>query len=187
MTGAVSEFEILQATALWFVQSPRKGFIEKIIISPPSGNKGFPSVEEQKRILGERLNAAGFGDFQFCPHGPDLVVMESERQWRVECKGLTGGKRSTLDNNFDRALASVVSYYDEPSNDDPVGLADIIEGFDRPKKPVRLVLALPDDPKYRTLLKKRVRPALRRKLDLWVLLVDTKTPSVNSYDPEVSF
>ena len=59
MAGAVSEFEILQATALWFVQTPPVALIDKICLSPPRG-RGLPPVEEQKRILGERLSAAGF-------------------------------------------------------------------------------------------------------------------------------
>ena len=52
--------------------------------------------------------------------GPDLLGFSDHEWWAIECKRSGAGKPQTQRNNFDRALASVVSYYDSsPSSDIP--------------------------------------------------------------------
>lgn len=91
--------------------------------------------------------------------GPDIVAVSDDLYWQIECTGFGTGKPATQRNNFDRALASVVSYYgDRPS------------AVDQRVKNARLALALPASEQYLDLLKKRVRAPLRKRLNLWVLL-----------------
>lgn len=182
MADSVSEFDVLLAVALWL---KRQRVSESIELSPPRGQQ--LSDAEQKTKLKELLSQAGYRDIVFRPSGPDIIVRDACRIWKVECKGLSAGARSTVDNNFDRALSSVVSYYDEPGEvkngeiqDD---LKTIMRNLDRTDKPVRLVLALPDSQQYLKLLRDRVKQPLRRRLDLWLLIFDPTTQAITPYDP----
>ena len=63
----------------------------------------------------------------FCNDGPDILGLdpqsllkvaneqeidpENSEWWQIECKGAGEGKQPTQRNNFDRGVASVVSYY----------------------------------------------------------------------------
>ena len=84
---------------------------------------------------------------------------------KVECKGLGEGKASTLRNNFDRALASAVSYYDR------------LEG-------IHLGLGFPDVPEYKNLISARLPDALRKKLNIWVFLLSEDRLNVKAFPPE---
>ncbi|MCY4137059.1 MAG: hypothetical protein OXF56_02180, partial [Rhodobacteraceae bacterium] len=100
---------------------------------------------------------------EFSRHGPDIVAVSEHEWWCIECKGTGTGKPSTQRNNFDRALASVVSYYeDDPQA--PVRWAKDARVF--------LGLALPASPQYLKELARRVRSPLRRRLNLWILLYE---------------
>lgn len=182
-TKAVSEFEVLLHTAVWLVKSSA---IQKIEISLPKG-QAMPQEDQRNQLL-KTLEQAGCKVVPtFTSSGPDITAWEETRVWRVECKGLTGGDRTTVDNNFDRALASVVGYYDEPNanrESDLRGIRGIMESFSSPDRPIRLMLALPEGDRYRKLLKKCVKKCLRRKLDLWVLIVNSATESVKVYEPD---
>ena len=186
MPPLVSETYVLHAIALWFVNHAT---IDKMVISVPHGQQ-LANVKQREQLK-EALAGAGIDKekLSFESKGPDIEVWEEERIWRVECKGLTGGHPSTLANNFDRALASVVSYYDEPQADaapdtEPPNLKDLIESLQSPDRPVRLALALPEDKRYQHLIRTNLKPALRRKLDLWLFMVDPKTRNVQYILPE---
>ena len=71
---------------------------------------------------------------------PDVLAISEKEWWQVECKGTGTGKPNTLRNNFDRALASVVSYYEESC---PETVPDVF-AHARPF----LGLALPDTEEY---------------------------------------
>ena len=98
----------------------------------------------------------------FVGYGPDIVAVSDDLYWKVECKGRGTGKPATQRNNFDRGLASVVSYYEgrQPMDDE------------RMKKDAtsRIALALPASEQYMDLLNKRAGTPLRKQLNLWVLL-----------------
>ena len=179
MTTRISEFDVLVPTALWLVD---QGCFEmKASIAPGQGRR----IEEQKTDLKERLKSKGFTDISFAPRGPDLIARGSSHIWKVECKGLSDSspKTGTVRARFFEAFAQVVSYYGEPAIE---GGSDLRNGINRLldwDKPIRLVLALPRSGKYLTLLRKRAKLALRRQLDLWLLIIDPETKSVECYDP----
>lgn len=121
-------------------------------VSPANG-EGW-SVEEQKQLIPivmEALeNPSGSENF-FRSRGPDVIDCREGEVWKFECKGLGKGKSQTLKNNFDRAVASVVSYYDKPGT--------------------KLGLALP--PEYRRFAMK-LPAALTKAINLYVLIVENK-------------
>lgn len=114
----------------------------------------------------------------FVGDGPDITAISGSEYWQVECKGAGTGQRSTQRNNFDRALASVVSYYTESAPDFGEGLAAFNSA-----RPV-LGLALPETPEYMSELKRRVKKPLRKALNLWVLLYNPSAGEVRGIGPE---
>ena len=112
---------------------------------------------------------------QFENSGPDIVAISEDQWWMVECKGAGKGKPATQRNNFDRALASVVSYY----GNRPVGVANNVK-----KSRMFLGLALPDTTRYSHYLMTRVRPPLRKRLNLWVLLYERATRKIRAIAPD---
>ena len=116
-----------------------------------------------------------FGAVSFEPKlvgtGPDVMAVSKEEWWQVECKGVGTGKPQTQRNNFDRALASVVSYYDDAPP----------EYLNREGVSPCLGLALP--PTYLGELRRRVRLPLRRQLNLWVLLYNSSTKTIQAISP----
>ncbi|MBI5315744.1 MAG: hypothetical protein HZB34_07215 [Nitrospirae bacterium] len=182
MKESVSEFDVLCAAALWL---QGLGTVEAVVVSPARGQE--LSLEEQKRQLKEKLHRVGCENISFSTNGPDIIARDKSCIWKVECKGLGRGASSTLDNNFDRALASVVSYYDEPAGEGHSGLSNVMSQLANNDKPTRLALALPNSDRYMNLLRKNVRPALRRRLDLWLLIIDPLTSSVECYNPTREF
>ena len=111
---------------------------------------------------------------EFTPSGPDVIAASRDWYWQIECKGAGTGKPATQRNNFDRALASVVSYYGEPP---PKGL--------RVPKTVKSVLglALPATEQYLSLLNDRVGQPLRKRLNLWILLYDPMLRNIRPIGP----
>lgn len=92
-----------------------------------------------------------------------MVAISENEWWAVECKGAGTGKDSTYRNNFDRALSSIVSYYEDSPNNVPEWAENAT---------VFLGLALPTAKQYQRELERRVRTPLRQRLNLWVLLYD---------------
>ena len=127
---------------------------------------GISDVEDDKELINDLP--------VFSKEGADIVGMSETEFWQVECKGAGSGTTQTQRNNFDRALASVVSYYQEE-----------VEGFPDQLKNAQpyLGLALPQSPDYMRQLRKRVRVPLRKTLNLWVLLYDPDTNSVKPISP----
>jgi len=108
--------------------------------------------------------------------GPDIMGLSENEWWQIECKSSGSGKKQTQRNNFDRALASIVSYYEEDLSN-----LEIPEEF-KDTKPY-LGLALPATPEYLTELKRRVRKPLRTRLNLWILLYDPDTKLIRPISP----
>lgn len=114
---------------------------------------------------------------RFSGDGPDILGISDSEWWVVECKGAGTGKPQTQRNNFDRALASVVSYFEEKPQGVPAESQDA---------KVCLALALPATRAYLNELRRRVRLPLRRRLNLWILLYEPESQSIRPVLPEGS-
>ena len=152
----IEENDVLYATVLHLIKE------RKVIpyqISPATG-KGIDPEPTKKKI--EALYESTGWKPPLVRDGPDIVAVSDKEWWCVECKGAGVGKPPTQRNNFDRALASVVSYYEDRP--------DIPSEWGTPR--VFLGLALPATEEYLRNLRKRVRNPLRQRLNLWVLLYE---------------
>ena len=102
------------------------------------------------------------------------ICPEKFEWWQIECKGSGDGKQSTQRNNFDRGVASVVSYYGPSPTE--------FRNF----KP-HLGFALPNTEYFKDLLKTRLKRPLRTRLDLWVLVYDSDDKSVHAVPPDAEY
>jgi len=179
MTARISEFDVLVPTAIWLVNQGCTDVKASI-----ARGQGRPPEEQEAELREELLKSKGFTKLSFAPNGPDIIARDNARIWKVECKGLSDTPRETgtVRAHFYEALAQTVSYYDEPDCEEGSGLKSILRNIHRPDKPIRLVLALPRSDQYQKLLRDRIKPALRRRLDLWLLIIDPATKSVDCYD-----
>lgn len=138
-------------------------------ISPPSG-QGIDTTEFKNEMMD--IFAKFGAEPNFASNGPDIIGYSDSEYWLVECKGSGSGKPSTQRNNFDRALASTVSYY----QDTPPKIASAAK--------VYLGLALPRTPSYVKELVRRVRMPLRKRLNLWVLLYELDNGAIKQINPD---
>ena len=163
----IQEGDVLLATIGFLIE--REAIPYQVSIASGQGINADQIRSEVQRI---------FGGISFKPDfkgaGPDVVAVSEDEWWQVECKGVGTGKRPTQRNNFDRALASVVSYYD----DAPENLPNWAENA----SPC-LGLAIPASSMYINELRRRVRLPLRRQLNLWVLLYDSATKTIRTVSP----
>jgi hypothetical protein len=125
---------------------------------------GIDSVSSKNRVkvelakLGIERNIV-----RFVSKGEDIRARKGGILWRIECKGLAESmKPPTVRNQFDRALASVVSYYDQTHG-------------------LQLGLAVPEE--YFKHIKVRLPQALRIVLSLWVLLYVSADREVYVFAP----
>src|SRR3990172_1886108 len=159
----VDEIEVVARVAVWLAKQnwQLKAF------SPSKGAQIFPSEDERRKHLISTLEEEGceHDKCEFSSGGPGIISERGEVFFKVECKGLGEGKASTLRNNFDRALASAVSYYDR------------LEG-------IHLGLGFPDVPEYKNSISARLPDALRKKLNIWVFLLSEDRLNVKAFPPE---
>jgi len=149
--------------------------------SLPRGQGIDAEVDKRKLItawkdLGITSKEPGFVDT-----GPDVIAISLSEFWQIECKGSGVGKQQTQRNNFDRALASCVSYYESKL---PGDWSDITETSETK---TRLGLALPNSADYIRELKRRVRKPLREQLGLWVLLYLPERTSIQAIAPNQDY
>ena len=168
----VGEIEVLDATFKYLLS--RK--VLPYQFSVPRG-KGINYKADLERIL-EPYKKGGIQEPIISIEGADIAAISRTEWWQVECKGTGSGKKQTQRNNFDRALASVVSYYEDDPSDDRLGLP---EGYKKAQP--FLGLALPDSNEYLNELTRRVRRPLRQKLNLWILLYESDTELIRSISP----
>jgi hypothetical protein len=111
MPTLTSEPEVLIATTVWLLRNNWN--VEAISVARGSG---LPPVEYQKEEIRKAFDAAKvpFDGGILSSQGPDIVACSHEDIWKIECKGLGKGRSQTHRNNFDRAVASVMSYFDTP-------------------------------------------------------------------------
>ena len=145
-----SELDVLIATATWLHH--QRWTIDRISIAT---GQGLPPVGAQRAELEKAFERVGIPfqpDTLYAPTGPDIVASSGSDVWKVECKGMGGGKPATQRNSFDRAVSSVVSYYDGQAT--------------------RLGLALASNYLFGFGFGQRLPKAMRRALVLWVFLVE---------------
>ncbi|NWF76404.1 MAG: hypothetical protein HXY53_07550 [Nitrospirae bacterium] len=111
------ENTILVKTTKWLVS---KGYVLKKI-SVPRG-KGYN--RDIKSVIEIELKDAGYTErIYFSSDSADIIAENKDEIWKVECKGIGFGKTQTNRNNFDRALASVVTYFNEEAKQQVLALA----------------------------------------------------------------
>jgi hypothetical protein len=152
MLTLTSELEVLIATALWLVKNGWS--VEAISVAK---GRGLPPVDQQKEEIRRAFAADNmtFDEKIFRPRGPDITASSHDGMWKIECKGLGEGRAQTHRNNFDRAVASVMSYFDNPQT--------------------RLGLALANDYLWIYNFSERLPLTLRQATNLWVLLLENGT------------
>lgn len=155
----IPEIEILVAAVKWLHSSGWT--IEHVSI--PHG-QGIDSISSKAKLQTElALLGIQDGTVRFVSKGEDVRAKKGNILWRIECKGLgTDLPSSTVRNNFDRALASTVSYYDRS------------EGL-------RLGIALPEE--YFKFVKNRLPRALRIALNMWVFLYVRSDNEIYEFTP----
>lgn len=166
----ISENDVVIASALWLAA---RGALPRAacMVVPVEGNR-----YADERRLRDALAAAGIdcSSLRFGSDGPDVIAASGQEYWQVECKGAGSGQASTMRNNFDRALASAVSFF---------GTASELGSQCGGRVPL-LGLALPTTREYMAQLRKRVRRSLRQQLGLWILLYEPETRSILPVPPD---
>lgn len=154
------EIDVIIETSLHL---SRHGWVIKDI-SIPRGQ--VLDYSTQKRELNTKFARGGINvdNIDLRTNGPDIVAVQDEKVWRIECKGLGAGKSQTLRNNFDRAVASAVSYYDGEAT--------------------HIGLAIPMEYAFLGFVKRRVPKALRNALNLWVFLLEPDGCTVKDIRPD---
>jgi len=158
MLTLTSELEVLIATTVWLLRNNWN--VEAISVATGSG---LPPIEYQKEEIRKAFNAEDvpFDERIFKPQGPDIVARSHKGIWKIECKGLGKGTSQTHRNNFDRAVASAMSYFDTSLT--------------------CLGLALANDYLWVYNFNKRLPQALREATNLWVFLFENGT--IYPYEP----
>ena len=178
----IPEIDVLIPTALWL----KDRGATPIQVSVASG-RGIDTHADTTRLR-KALFVAGQEHLLTTKTGPDVIALSKTELWQIECKGVGMGGKQTQRNNFDRALASTVSYFSADSTEvknrsgDPlrIVLSAMIE--EEPK--LRLGLALPATPTYLNELRRRVGKSLRKQLDLWILLLDLQDRNIRAVPPD---
>jgi hypothetical protein len=153
----VPEVDVLIATVRWLHS---EGWtIESLSIAHGEGINSLSS----KNIVKAELAKLGIEEnVRLVSKGEDIRAKKGSSLWRIECKGLPESmKPPTVRNQFDRALASAVSFYNQAQG-------------------LQLGLALPEEYlKHRD----RLPQALRAALNLWVLLYVSADKEVYAFAP----
>lgn len=171
MISPVAETAILRSVALFLIA--RNALPYRFSVARGKDINTAETIEYLKKWFGK----VGF-EPEFSAYGPDVEALSDTEWWRVECKGVGGGKGSTQRNNFDRALASVVSYFEEPPY--PIGEKN-------QSAKLCLGLALPASPRFLHELRRRVRLPLRKQINLWVLLYEQSSGAINAVSPSQDY
>lgn len=160
----VPEAEVQTAVALWLVQ---EGWTIKAV----SVAKG-PGINYRRALhrLQNALLTAGVAQrsYRVLGDGPDIVASKAGEIWRIECKGSGVGMPLDRRANFDRGVASAVSYFAEG------------------RTALRLGLALVDDAGYRRLRRLRLGDPLLTRLGLYVFWCGAAVPRLRASGTTVS-
>lgn len=158
----VEEIDVIIAVSIWL----SKNGWNVISISIPNNQK--QSRHHQTNKLSDALMQAGLviEKIQMNASGPDIIAqnVSSNMLWKIECKGFGTGVIQTLKNNFDRAIASTVSYYDLESD-------------------IQIGIALPENKIYLEFIEKKIPRPLRKVVSLWIMLYDKENNSIRVISP----
>ena len=141
----VPEIDVLIAVVKWLHSEGWQ--LEQV--SMPRG-RGIDPIKNKAKLESE-FTAVGISinSIKFRREGEDIKARQGGNLWRIECKGLSNATHQTDKSNFDRAVASTVSYYNQSDG-------------------LRLGLAVPDG--YLRLIRNKVPKALREAINLWIFL-----------------
>jgi len=143
----IPEIDVLIGIALWLHSDGWQ--IKQVSMA---GGQKIDQVTHRQKLKSNFIKAEiALDTIRFRREGPDIEAIKEAKIWRIECKGLGDVRLQTLKNNFDRAVASVVSYYDQQ-----VGLQ------------LQLGLAFPEA--YAKLTRKKLPQSLREAINLWLFL-----------------
>jgi len=141
----VPELDVIIAVAKWL----HSGGWQIEEVSMPRG-QGIDQIRNRDKLETEFAEVGiSTRNIKFKFRGEDIRTRKGGKLWRIECKGLTSGRAQTVKNNFDRAVASAVSYYTQ-------------------REELQLGLALPEG--YNKFLRERIPLALRTTINLWIFL-----------------
>ena len=141
----IPEVDVLIGVAGWLYSNGWQ--LERI--SLPTG-RGIDVIRNMEKLKTEfATKGISLDDISFRRQGEDIRARRESEIWKIECKGLGEASPQTDKNNFDRAIASTVSYYTQ-------------------RDALRLGLALPEW--YRKLIRKKVPQELRKAINLWIFL-----------------
>jgi hypothetical protein len=171
----IQEIDVLVATIVFLIERGVKPYQ----LSITQGN-GIDYDSAMNQIF-EVLISHNIQPVFFDNKGQHVIGVSETEWWQVECKGSGNVVPSSQRDNFDRALSSVVSYYEKetkrlPRQYEPYSTAQPYLG-----------LAIPASPAYMKELKKRVRPPLRKRRNLWILLYEPESKSIRAVSPEDSY
>lgn len=159
-TQYVPEVDVIIAVVKWLHS---EGWtVERLSI--PSGQK-IDSVASKNQVQAQ-LTSLGIEErsVRFTSKGEDIRASKDSILWKIECKGLGGDERtSTVRNQFDRALASTVSYYDQDQG-------------------LQVAIALPEE--YIKHIRSRLPKALRTALNMWVFLYISADDVLLAFSPD---
>ncbi len=161
---SIPETDILIETIVWLIKN--SWTIDTV--SFPRGQE-MNSIDHNtyfKYRLEEISHLHIIDNIAFPSNGPDILASKDGKKWKVECKGYSDSTPQTQRNNFDRALASCVTYFDNKEN-------------------VKLGLAVPDF--YKSDIQKRIPIALRETLKMSIFLFNTKNSIIEHYEPNHVF
>lgn len=167
----VSESDVLIATTVFLIERGAVPYQFSM-----AAGKGIDTSGATERL--NKAFAAVGRTPRFSGNGADVLALSDTEWWVVECKGSGAGQPQTQRNNFDRALASVVSYFEEQ----PQGLPE-----NRNNLKICLGLALPATRAYLNELQRRVRSPLRRRLNIWVLLYELASQKILAVAPDAAY
>jgi len=164
----VTEAQVLRATTVYLVGNGATPYQFSIASGKGIDAKSIKS-EFQQLFLKVGHNPS------FVSNGPDIMAISDNEWWIIECKGSGTGKPQTQRNNFDRALASVVSYFEDSTDQLPKEYQNV---------EVKLGLAIPSTDQCLKELKTRVRKPLRKRLNLCILLYDVESKKIVEISPD---
>lgn len=158
----IPEVDVLIAVAKWLHRNDWQ--LEKVSLAR---GQRIDQANHEKRVRAE-FTAAGIDvkSISFVSKGEDIRARHGTEVWRIECKGLGDVSTQTLKTNFDRAVASAVSYYNQR-----VGL--------------RLGLAVSEE--YDRLIQNKLPQVLRQAINLWIFLYISADDEVYVFRPDEEF
>ena len=156
-----SESAVLLSTCKWLNE---EGW--RIRSLSPATGKGLVRLDQQVNQIGTSLRRMGITHtVDYYTNGPDIAAMKGQALWKIECKGIHGPQTAqTQRTNFDRAVASAVSYFEGANT--------------------RVGIAIPSTLLFDRKLGRRLPHAMRRALDFWVISYSEQSGEVMPFGPD---